>query len=48
MWKLQGHCVPVFFELPESAVQFNYFHAQIIAGLELLVNLPINTTLCHA
>ena len=48
VWKPQGHCVSVFFVLLKSAVQFNYFHAQIVAGLELLVNLPINITLCHA
>lgn len=34
----QGHCVPVFFEHFESAVELYYFHAQIIAPIDLLVN----------
>jgi hypothetical protein len=43
VWKTQSHSVPVFFELFESAVEFDYFHAQIVAGIEYSVNLPINT-----
>ena len=45
--KPQAHCVPVFFELAKSAVQFNYFHTAIVALVDLLVNLPINTPLCQ-
>jgi hypothetical protein len=37
----------VFSELAKSAVQFDYFHTAIVALARLLVNLPINTTLCQ-
>lgn len=45
--KSQAHCVPVFFELAKPPVQFNYFHTAIVALVDLLVNLPINTPLCQ-
>lgn len=43
----QGHSVPVLSEHSESTVQFDYFHVPIVAGIEYLVNLPINTPSCH-